>query len=246
MKGAVLYAPRDVRFEEREPPKILAADGRRSSASRRAASAARTCGRTAASTRSTQPTPMGHEYCGIVEEVGRAGHLGQAGAVRHRLVLRLRQHVPALQGRLPDVVPAQGARRRCAGAHAPRAAGRRHPGRHARGPARRADPEHARRVRRLRHRMVRRRRGQREAGHDRRGRRRRRGRAPRRALGKADGRRADPGHEQPRAPAEARPRVRRDRHRQRARRGGRRAHQGADEAESEPTPCWSASVPRSR
>ena len=43
-----------------------------------------------------EPTPMGHEYCGIVEEVGTRGHVGQAGPVRHRLVLRVRQHLPAL------------------------------------------------------------------------------------------------------------------------------------------------------
>jgi len=35
-------------------------------------SAGRTCGRIAASSRLPQPTPMGHEYCGIIEEVGSA------------------------------------------------------------------------------------------------------------------------------------------------------------------------------
>ena len=30
------------------------------------------------------------------------GHVGQAGAVRHRFVLRVRQHLPALPGRVPD------------------------------------------------------------------------------------------------------------------------------------------------
>src|SRR6266403_2270900 len=42
MRGAVLYGPRDVRFEGRDAPTM------------------------------TEPTPMGHEYCGIVEEVGSA------------------------------------------------------------------------------------------------------------------------------------------------------------------------------
>ena len=51
----------------------------------------------------------------------------------------------------------------------------------------------------------------------------------RRALGEADGCRAHHRHEPSRVASEARPRIRRDRHRHRARRRRCRAHQGADE-----------------
>ena len=51
------------------------------------------------------PPPMGHEYAGIVEEVGVGGHHGQAGPVRRRVVLRLRQHLRDLPGRLPALLP---------------------------------------------------------------------------------------------------------------------------------------------
>ena len=71
MKGTVLYGPRDVRFEERPEPKILTA----TDAIIRI-SAACVCGSDLWPYRGinpiTGPTPMGHEYCGIVEEVGRA------------------------------------------------------------------------------------------------------------------------------------------------------------------------------
>ncbi len=71
MKGTVLYGPRDVRFEERPEPKILNA----TDAIIRI-SAACVCGSDLWPYRGinpiSEPTPMGHEYCGIVEEVGRA------------------------------------------------------------------------------------------------------------------------------------------------------------------------------
>src|SRR2546427_2640544 len=71
MRGAVLYGPRDVRFEEREVPKIV----KPTDAVIRISSAC-VCGSDLWPYRGiqpvTQPTPMGHEYCGIVEEVGRA------------------------------------------------------------------------------------------------------------------------------------------------------------------------------
>jgi threonine dehydrogenase-like Zn-dependent dehydrogenase len=70
MQGAVLYGPRDVRFEEREMPKII----KPTDAIIRI-SAACVCGSDLWPYRGiqpiAQPTPMGHEYCGIVEEVGR-------------------------------------------------------------------------------------------------------------------------------------------------------------------------------
>src|SRR5881398_2640794 len=69
MRGAVLYGPRDVRFEERETPKIV----KPTDAIIRI-SATCVCGSDLWPYRDiqpiAQPTPMGHEYCGIVEEVG--------------------------------------------------------------------------------------------------------------------------------------------------------------------------------
>ena len=71
MRGAVLYGLRDVRFEERETPKIV----KPTDAIIRI-SATCVCGSDLWPYRGiqpiAQPTPMGHEYCGIVEEVGSA------------------------------------------------------------------------------------------------------------------------------------------------------------------------------
>src|SRR5438034_2655101 len=71
MRGAVLYGPRDVRFEEREVPKII----KPTDAVIRISSAC-VCGSDLWPYRgiqpTAQPTAMGHEYCGIVEEVGSA------------------------------------------------------------------------------------------------------------------------------------------------------------------------------
>src|SRR5512144_533728 len=71
MKGTVLYGPRDVRFEERDDPKII----KPTDAVIRI-SATCVCGSDLWPYRGLQPvnepTPMGHEYCGVVEEVGSA------------------------------------------------------------------------------------------------------------------------------------------------------------------------------
>src|SRR5947208_15531442 len=71
MRGAILYGPRDVRFEERETPTIL----KPTDAIIRM-SATCVCGSDLWPYRGInpvpEPTPMGHEYCGIVEEVGSA------------------------------------------------------------------------------------------------------------------------------------------------------------------------------
>ena len=71
MRGAVLYGPRDVRFEEPETPKIV----KPTDAIIRI-SATCVCGSDLWPYRGiqpiAQPTPMGHEYCGIVQEVGSA------------------------------------------------------------------------------------------------------------------------------------------------------------------------------
>lgn len=71
MLGTVLYGPRDIRFEERPEPKIT----QPTDAILRL-SATCICGSDLWPYRGIaevkQPTPMGHEYCGIVEEVGSA------------------------------------------------------------------------------------------------------------------------------------------------------------------------------
>src|SRR6266571_930419 len=78
MRGAVLYAPGDVRFEERDAPTII----KPTDAIIRI-SATCVCGSDLWSYRGIspvpQPTPMGHEYCGIVEEVGRTVSSIKAG-----------------------------------------------------------------------------------------------------------------------------------------------------------------------
>jgi threonine dehydrogenase-like Zn-dependent dehydrogenase len=69
MKGTILYGPRDVRFEERAAPTII----KPTDAIIRI-SATCVCGSDLWPYRGispvAEPTPMGHEYCGIVEEVG--------------------------------------------------------------------------------------------------------------------------------------------------------------------------------
>ena len=69
MKGAVLYAPGDIRVEDCEEPRIVEPTD---AVIRVAATCV--CGSDLWDYRGinpvTQPKPMGHEYCGIVEEVG--------------------------------------------------------------------------------------------------------------------------------------------------------------------------------
>src|ERR671937_2656338 len=71
MKGAVLYGPGDVRLEERESPRIIEPTD---AIIRLAATCV--CGSDLWDYRGinpvTEPKPMGHEYCGVVEEVGSA------------------------------------------------------------------------------------------------------------------------------------------------------------------------------
>jgi len=71
MRGTVLYGPGDIRFEERETPKIIEPTD---AVLRIAATCV--CGSDLWPYRGLQPidgpTPMGHEYCGFIEEVGRA------------------------------------------------------------------------------------------------------------------------------------------------------------------------------
>jgi threonine dehydrogenase-like Zn-dependent dehydrogenase len=70
MRGTMLYGPRDVRFEERPDPTIIEPTDAIIHIS-----AACVCGSDLWPYRgidaSGQPTPMGHEYCGIVLEATR-------------------------------------------------------------------------------------------------------------------------------------------------------------------------------
>src|SRR4051794_40394610 len=71
MRGAVLYGARDIRFEERETPKI-----EKPTDAVIRIKVTCVCGSDLWPYRGLQPidgpTPMGHEYCGVVEEVGSA------------------------------------------------------------------------------------------------------------------------------------------------------------------------------
>lgn len=71
MRGTVLYAPGDIRFEDCETPRI---EQPTDAVLRIAATCV--CGSDLWPYRGAQPingpTPMGHEYCGFVEEVGSA------------------------------------------------------------------------------------------------------------------------------------------------------------------------------
>ena len=69
MRGTILYGARDVRFEKRDDPGII-----KPTDAIIKITAACVCGSDLWPYRGiqeiTEPTPMGHEYCGIVEEVG--------------------------------------------------------------------------------------------------------------------------------------------------------------------------------
>lgn len=69
MQGTLLYGPRDVRFEERPNPRIIEPTD-----ALIRVTATCVCGSDLWPYRGiepiTQPTPMGHEYVGIVEEIG--------------------------------------------------------------------------------------------------------------------------------------------------------------------------------
>jgi threonine dehydrogenase-like Zn-dependent dehydrogenase len=78
MKGTVLYGPGDVRYEDREDPAIIEPTD---AIVRLPATCV--CGSDLWPYRGIQPlsgpTPMGHEYCGFVEEVGSAVRSIKAG-----------------------------------------------------------------------------------------------------------------------------------------------------------------------
>src|SRR3954469_170516 len=78
MRGTVLYGPGDIRFEDRETPSV---EQPTDAVIRIAATCV--CGSDLWPYRGLQPsngpTPMGHEYCGFVEEVGSAVKSVKAG-----------------------------------------------------------------------------------------------------------------------------------------------------------------------
>jgi len=85
MRGTVLYGPRDIRFEDRPEPTIM----KPTDAIIRL-SATCICGSDLWPYRGiqsiAQPTPMGHEYCGIVEESAeKSGTSGPASSLSDRL-----------------------------------------------------------------------------------------------------------------------------------------------------------------
>ena len=143
------------------------------------ACAARTCGATAGSSRSPQPTPIGHEYVGVVEQVGDAVTTVQARRLRRRRVPAQRQHLPGVPQGHAGELPARGRLRRLPGREDPHPERRRHPARHPRAAGRRPDPQPAGPLRRDVHRLARRGLRRRRPGSERRRRRRRRGRAER-------------------------------------------------------------------
>ena len=108
MRGTVIYAPRDVRSEERPDPTIAAPTD---AIIRIAATCV--CGSDLWPYRGiepvTEPRPMGHEYCGIVEEVGSEVTSVKPGQFVDRLVCHLRQHLSSSAG-LATRAPACNAR----------------------------------------------------------------------------------------------------------------------------------------
>ncbi len=175
-------------------------------------------------------TPMGHEFIGVVEELGRRRHHAERRRLRHRALRLVLRPVRVLPGRAADLLRQRrflGRRRhrRWPGRGGPRPARRRHPGQGARRRQRhrrRAAGRPAHALRRVRHRLARRRPRWRVRRQHRHRHRRRRGRPAGRAVGEAAGRRADRVDGSPPGPHGPRPRVRRHRRGRRARRGGDR------------------------
>ena len=134
MRGAVMYAPGDVRVEDRPEPTI-----EKSTDAVIRLSASCVCGSDLWPYRGIEaldgPRPMGHEYCGIVEEVGSSvttigpGQfvVGSFFASDNTCEICRSGYQPSCPHR-----EAFGATRCRAGRTDAGAAGRRHPGRHPR------------------------------------------------------------------------------------------------------------------
>jgi len=140
MKVAVLHAPGDVRLEERDAPTIIEPTDAIISLS-----ATCVCGSDlwdyGGISPVTQPKPMGHEYCGVVEEVGSAVSSIKPGQFVIGSFFASDNTCSHLSGRLSVVLPAQGVRRRGAGEPVAGGARGRHPGGHPGGSLGRLDPQ---------------------------------------------------------------------------------------------------------
>lgn len=127
LRGAILYGPRDVRFDERATPSIIEPTDAIISLSMTCI-----CGSDLWPYRglneSEGPTPMGHEYCGIVEEIGSDVTWINRGQFVIGCILRFGQHVPALSRWLSNFVRAHAAGDWSAVTHLARPARRRHVG----------------------------------------------------------------------------------------------------------------------
>ena len=208
------------------------------------ASAGRTCGATAASRRCRKPTPIGHEYCGVVEAVGDAVTTVKLGDFVVGGFLHSDNTCPVCRKGAHANCQHGGGYDGCQAEQDPHPARRRHPARHPGAAGRRPDPQHPRAVRRDVHRLARRRLRRRRPGQERRRRRRRRGRAVRgarrRPAGRDDGDRDEPARRPPAgraassAPPTSSPSV--------ARPASRRSR--SSPTASAPTASWSASAPR--
>lgn len=114
MRGAVIYGPRDVRFEERADPAII-----KPTDALVRMSAMCVCGSDLWDYRGinavTELTPIGHEYCGIVEEVGSAVKTIKPGQFVIGSFFASDNTCPILPRRPPVVLPASRVCRRSAG-----------------------------------------------------------------------------------------------------------------------------------
>ena len=114
MRGAIIYGSRDIRFEERPDPTIVEP----TDAIVRTVAAC-VCGsdlwRYRGIQEVTTPTPIGHEYVGIVEAVGGEVTSVRPGPVRRRWLPHQRQHLPGLPGRHALELPERHRLRRLSG-----------------------------------------------------------------------------------------------------------------------------------
>lgn len=130
MQGTMIYGPRDIRFEDRPEPRIT----NPTDAVIRI-SAACVCGSDLWPYRGiqpiAQPTLMGHEYCGIVEEVGSTVKSVKRGQFVIGSFFASDNVCPRLPDRLSVVLPAPRTRRRRTGSFPARPTRGRYAGRHA-------------------------------------------------------------------------------------------------------------------
>ena len=199
MLATMLYGPRDIRCEEVAEPKI-----QKPTDAIIRLSASCICGSDLWPFRGlnavTAPMAMGHEYCGVVEEVGSAVTSVRPGQFVVGSFCLSDNTCPHCRFGFQSSCEQREFMTRCASAARAGPARRRHAGRYARFARRRFDRELSRRVGRSRHRLVRGRRGACAGRIDRRGRRRWRCRSHGRARRQTNGRGADHRHEPPQEP----------------------------------------------